>query len=411
MAQAAYQDDFQDGLEWDEDEEEAQAQDGDNRDVSLLAEDQYFRQVYWSEPLPREEEAPLFRRVQRGRLEQEQSCPNQWVLSLAKHARDRLVEGFQPLVIHIAQRYVRLGRNLDVMDAIQTGNLGLLKAIELHEAEKGGFTGLASRCISYAISDELWRHGNAVHYTDDGWKKLRKLRRAEQRLWRVLGGEPTVHQLAVEMQVSEATVCELRGWWQMREMTSLYALSVFEEGDVEERYNFLPLWEQATPPLGSQASCQAVCEVCEQVLTERQRRVIALLYEEGSSYLRVAQLLGVTEWAIRSTEAWALRKLRQVLAPEELSADGMCQESEYYLAAQAAVVLGVTQKRFDTLVVHEQIRRYSIEVMGKRCEGHTRYCYGKAEIDALAEKRQRTARQRSLPDAARPAAAHPSEVA
>ncbi len=75
------------------------------------------------------------------------------------------------------------------------------------------------------------------------------------------------------------------------------------------------------------------------------------------------------------------------------------------------MVLGVTRKRFASLVVHEQIRRYSIEVMGKGREGHTRYCYSKAEIDALAEKRQGTARQRSLPGAARPAAAHPRSLA
>src|SRR5215470_16176266 len=143
MTTMAYQDDFrgqdEDDFAWDEEEEEAQEQDGDDRDISLLAEDQYFRQVRWSEPMPREEEATLFRRVQRGRLERVKPCPNQWVLSLAKHACDRLVEGFQPLVIHIAQRYVRLGRNLDVMDAIQAGNLGLLQAIALHEPEQEGF--------------------------------------------------------------------------------------------------------------------------------------------------------------------------------------------------------------------------------------------------------------------------------
>ena len=54
---------------------------------------------------------------------------------------------------------------------------------------------------------------------------------------------------------------------------------------------------------------------------------------------------------------------------------------------------------------------YARSLLGKRCEGHTRYCYGKAEIDALAEKRQGTARQRSPLGAACPAAVHPSEVA
>ena len=286
MTQSAYQDCFQDqdaDVEWDEEEEQEQDGDGDDRYLSLLAEDQYFRQVRWSEPLPREEEAPLFRRVQRGRLEQGDPCPNQWVLSIAKHARDRLVEGFQPLVIHIAQRYVRLGRNLDVMDAIQAGNLGLLKAIDLHEPEMGGFTGLASRCISCAISDELWHHGNAVHYSDEVWKSLRKLRHAERRLRDVLGERPTVQQLAVEMEVCVEAVRELQGWWSLREMTSLQALSVFEEGDAEDRSLLLPLWGVEVPESSPGQALQHVLDGCERGLTERQRVIMQMLYGLGES--------------------------------------------------------------------------------------------------------------------------------
>ena len=416
MTTTAYQDAFQeqdvDGLEWVEEEEEAQELDGDDRDISLLAEDQYFRQVRWSEPLPREEEATLFRRVQCGRLEQGNPRPNQWVLSLAKHARDRLVEGFQPLVIHIAQRYVRLGRNLDVMDAIQEGNTGLLKAIELHEPEQGGFTGLASRCIAFAISEALWHQGNAVHFSDDVRDGIRKLRRAERRLQDVLGERPTVQQLAVEMEVREEVVRELQGWWLLREIPSLQSLFSFEEGDTEEWNRLLPLW-------GAEVLLSAPGQALEQVLeglNEYQRRVMQMLYGLGDSpcytYWEVARAFGVTAGAISACERDALRRLRRLLAPEgHMQHPGGVQESEFYTSAQAVAVLGIKPKRFEAWVARGKVWQYPIEVVGGHQDSRVKYCYGKTEIDALAEQKRGIERTRLLPGADRPVAARENEVA
>src|SRR5215472_7175053 len=101
----------------------------DDRDVSLMALDQYMRAVRWTEPLAEEEEATLLRRVERGKQERLAPCPNQWVLSLARHARDRLVEGYQPLVIAVAKRCLWRFESMELLDLVQEGNIGLLRAI------------------------------------------------------------------------------------------------------------------------------------------------------------------------------------------------------------------------------------------------------------------------------------------
>src|SRR5205814_1335523 len=73
----------------------------DDQDVSLMALDQYIRQVRWLEPLTQEEEAQLLARIERGKHEKRQAQPNAWRLSLAHAARERLVEGYLPWVIHL----------------------------------------------------------------------------------------------------------------------------------------------------------------------------------------------------------------------------------------------------------------------------------------------------------------------
>src|SRR2546421_17742 len=94
----------------------------DDRDVSLLAQDQYFRQVHWTPRLTQEEQAALLERVQRGREASGQFSAD------ARTARDRLVEGHQRLVIHIASRLAQGCRSLDFMDLVQEGSIGLVQA-------------------------------------------------------------------------------------------------------------------------------------------------------------------------------------------------------------------------------------------------------------------------------------------
>src|SRR6266704_5048260 len=98
----------------------------EEQDVSLMALDQYIRQVRWLEPLTQEEEAQLLARIERGKDEKRQAQPNGWRLSLAQAARERLVEGYLPWVIHLAKEYVSRARGMQLLELIQEGNLGLL---------------------------------------------------------------------------------------------------------------------------------------------------------------------------------------------------------------------------------------------------------------------------------------------
>src|SRR6266516_5142017 len=113
--------------------------------VSLLAHDQYVRELAWMEELTEEEELQCLQRVRRGRLERGQPVPNQWVLSLAKHARDRLIEGYQPMVFRLAQRVRRrLQSSIESLDLVNEGNICLMRVLdELDILNDGAFRALA----------------------------------------------------------------------------------------------------------------------------------------------------------------------------------------------------------------------------------------------------------------------------
>src|SRR5579864_6042019 len=129
----------------------------DDEHASLLAVDQYFRWLHWSPALPQEEETRLIEVIERGKHEQRRVSPDAQVLAAAKEARDRLVESFQGLVIHIAYQMIYRFQHLELLDVIQEGNLGLLRAIEENDPKKGyPLRSLAGACIRYAISD-AWR--------------------------------------------------------------------------------------------------------------------------------------------------------------------------------------------------------------------------------------------------------------
>ena len=100
----------------------------DDRDVSLMAYDQYLCMVHWTPRLSEEEILQLLQQIARGKVEQLKACPDSRVLAQAKEARDHLVVGLQRLVMCMAQRCHRGSGRMELLDLIQEGNIGLLKA-------------------------------------------------------------------------------------------------------------------------------------------------------------------------------------------------------------------------------------------------------------------------------------------
>src|SRR2546423_8020884 len=147
--------------------------------ISLMALDQYIREVRWLEPLTEEEEAQLLARIERGKYERRQLQPNAWRLSLAQAARERLVKGSLPWVIHLAKEYVSRARSMQLLDLIQEGNLGLLAAIEHNDVSKGyPLRALVTAYVRGGIVDALRERDGMGRIPDRTVRQLRLRRKA-----------------------------------------------------------------------------------------------------------------------------------------------------------------------------------------------------------------------------------------
>ena len=202
------------------------------REVSLLAHDQYIREVSYCERLSFDEQAHLFKRIARHVCQPE----NAWLAFLATDARARLVEEYQSLVLSIAHRWLPLCTSMELLDVVQEGNIGLLQAIDwvVQREQWEGFAAIAVRAIGWAIWQAYVNRERLVRYPVTVEKDLYHLHVAEQQWTRMLSGTPTVTELAAVMEVSEQrveTLLALRRQARIESVQALTASSIHGEDD------------------------------------------------------------------------------------------------------------------------------------------------------------------------------------
>ncbi len=291
----------------------------EERDVSLMALDQYIREVRWLEPLTAEEEAQLMARIERGKQERRQPQPNAWRLSLAQAARERLVEGYLPWVIHLAKGFVSRAKGMQLLDLVQEGNLGLMQAIEHNDVSKGyPLRALVTAYVRGAILDALRERDGMVRITDRATRQLRQLRKVQREWLHALGREATYTELAASMQLSVEKVCELVCYQQRQEVSSLEAVVQARAG--EEESLFVSVFAAAAQQMHSQSWSELIEQAMQTMLTERQRTVMQLRcgFGEGCGPMRtqeeVAELAGIACITVLRDEKRGKAALRSVLA-------------------------------------------------------------------------------------------------
>ncbi len=293
--------------------------DQDNREVCLMALDQYIRQVRWLEPLTQEEEAQLIARIERGKHERRQPQPNAWRLSLAQAAQERLVEGYLPWVIHLAKGFVSRVRSMELLDLIQEGNVGLLQAIEHNDVSKGyPLRALVTAYVRCAILTALRERDGMVRIPDRTVRQLRLLRKAQRELLHALRREATYAELAAHMRLSVEKVCELVCYQERQEVRSLEVV-VQGRADEEEPW-FVSAFAAVAEQMHPQSWSELIEQAMQTMLTERQRTVMQLRYGfgEGCGPMRTqeeaAELAGVAWITVLRDEKRGKAALRPVLA-------------------------------------------------------------------------------------------------
>lgn len=227
-----------------------------------------------------------------------------------KNAVDKLVNCNLLLVVSIAKKYYGCG--LPLLDIIQEGNIGLIKAAEKYDGTKGfRFSTYATYWIRQAISRALGDQSRTIRIPSNVVELLNKIKKANAELTQQLNRKPTEEEIA---KAIGADLDKVQTALDMSKATS--SLDVTVDDDGETSMGDLIADKKAVNPIDNliaEANSEIVANILS-TLSDRENKVLTLRFgigrEKGLTLEEVGQEMGVTRERIRQIESKALRKLR-----------------------------------------------------------------------------------------------------
>ncbi|WP_374100653.1 RNA polymerase sigma factor [Streptomyces sp. 7-21] len=290
---------------------------------------QYLREIGRIPLLSASEEVELARRIEAGLFAEEKlgsatDLDDRLALDLdrlvvrGRLAKRKLIEANLRLVVSVAKRYV--GRGLTMLDLVQEGNLGLIRAVEKFDYTRGfKFSTYATWWIRQAMSRAIADQARTIRVPVHVVELINRVVRVQRRVLQERGYEPSAEEIAVLLGLTPARVTEILRLAQ--DPVSLQA-PIGDEDDV----NLGDLIEDADIPSPAESAAflllREQLEAVLSTLADRERRVVELRYGlldgRPRTLEEIGRLFGVTRERIRQIEHKTLTKLRDHTYAEQL---------------------------------------------------------------------------------------------
>lgn len=262
----------------------------------------YIKEIRVIPLLTAKEEIELSRKIKKGN----------------EQARKRMIQSNLRLVINIAKRYIYLG--VPILDLIEEGNLGLMKAVDKFDARRGfRFSTYAAWWIRQGITRYIAEHGKTIRVPVYMNELMVKWKKTKEQFSQKLKRTPSNEEIARKMHLSRDKTEQVNFWLATR--TSSLDAPVGEDGEtqvadlIEDRNTASPDAE-----IKRMLAKERISDLLE-LMTERERDILDMRFGlsqgKSSTLAQVAKKLGVSRERIRQIEESALLKLRKFVNQQE----------------------------------------------------------------------------------------------
>ncbi|WP_411202395.1 RNA polymerase sigma factor RpoS [Vibrio vulnificus] len=305
-------DDFNDDIEMNEKEDLTEEkvtlrEEFDASNKSLDATQLYLGEIGFSPQLTAEEEVLYARRALRG----------------DEAARKRMIESNLRLVVKISRRYSN--RGLALLDLIEEGNLGLIRAVEKFDPERGfRFSTYATWWIRQTIERALMNQTRTIRLPIHVVKELNIYLRTARELSQKLDHEPTAEEIAAQLEIPVDDVSKML---RLNERISSVDTPIGGDGE-KALLDIIPDANNSDPEVSTQDEDMRVSLIhWLEELNPKQKEVLArrfgLLGYEPSTLEEVGQEIGLTRERVRQIQVEGLRRLREVLIKQGLNMENL----------------------------------------------------------------------------------------
>lgn len=284
-------------LEYGETEEKDKFEPIDISDLPYDSVRMYLKEIGKVPLLTREQEVELAKRIEQN----------------DEKAKQHLIQANLRLVVSIAKKYANRSSQLDLLDLIQEGNLGLMKAVDKFDYRKGyKFSTYATWWIRQAITRSLADHARTIRIPVHMVETISKYSQAKHRLLQYLGRQPLPEELADELNLSLEKVRKIR---KISQNTLSLEKPVGDEEQDSTLEQFVEAKDQPTPDeLASDNLLRTHIQEIIKDLSDREQKILEMRFglKDGQTHTleEVGKVFGVTRERIRQIEAKALEKLK-----------------------------------------------------------------------------------------------------